>query len=103
MIRVTGAPDIATAVPGHNRGIADSPWPEHGLVRGYGVMSLPLSSGHLLDLRVFHETTFGPFVSVWHCDPHGLWSIFVDGRTPPTPAPATSAPRSREPSRPGSR
>ena len=48
-------------------------------VTGWGVFALPLSSAHVLALRVFPEGTFTPYVAVWHRDPEGRWSIYVDG------------------------
>jgi hypothetical protein len=57
----------------------DAPWPDHEYVKGWGVMGLPLDSGHYLALRVFPENDFSPYKTVWHRDPEGQWSIFVDG------------------------
>src|ERR1700742_2799472 len=48
-------------------------------VNGWGVFALPFATGHVLALRVFPHNDFGPYVSVWHRDPHGRWSIYVDG------------------------
>jgi hypothetical protein len=56
-----------------------APWPDHEYVKGWGVFGLPFSSGHVLALRVFPENDFGPYRTLWHRDPDGLWSIFVDG------------------------
>ena len=42
-------------------------------------MGLPFDSGHYLALRVFPENDFSPYKTVWHRDPEGQWSIFVDG------------------------
>ena len=56
-----------------------APWPGHEYVKGWGVFGLPFSSGHLLALRVFPENDFGPYRTLWHRDPDGRWSIFVDG------------------------
>jgi hypothetical protein len=55
------------------------PWSGHEYVRGWGVMSLPFDSGHVLALRVFPENDFSPYRTVWHRDPEGDWSIYVDG------------------------
>jgi hypothetical protein len=41
--------------------------------------TLPFDSGHVLALRVFPENDFGPYRAVWHRDPGGRWSIYVDG------------------------
>ena len=57
----------------------EPPWPDHEYVKGWGVMGLPFDSGHYLALRVFPENDFSPYVTVWHRDPEGRWSIFVDG------------------------
>jgi len=57
----------------------DPPWPGHEYVRGWGVMGLPFDSGHVLALRVFPENDFSPYRTVWHRDPEGHWSIYVDG------------------------
>ncbi|MEV2221295.1 hypothetical protein AB0E01_15600 [Nocardia vinacea] len=65
-----------TDLPEH-RGHA--PWPGHEYVKGWGVFGLPFDSGHILALRVFPENDFGPYKTVWHRDPDGRWSIFVDG------------------------
>jgi hypothetical protein len=43
------------------------------------VFGLPFASGHVLALRVFPENDFSPYRSVWHRDPDGNWSIYVDG------------------------
>lgn len=56
-----------------------APWPGHEYVRGWGVFCLPFDSGHVLALRVFPESDFGPYRTVWHRDPAGRWSIHVDG------------------------
>lgn len=56
-----------------------APWPGHEYVRGWGVFGLPFDSGHVLALRVFPESDFGPYRTVWHHDPAHNWSIYVDG------------------------
>lgn len=56
-----------------------APWQDHEHVKGWGVMGLPFDSGHYLALRVFPENDFAPYKTVWHRDPEGRWSIFVDG------------------------
>lgn len=56
-----------------------APWPDHEYVKGWGVMGLPFDSGHYLALRMFPENDFAPYKTVWHRDPDGRWSIFVDG------------------------
>ena len=59
--------------------IGSSPWANHEHVRGYSVMVAPFSSGDLLGLRVWSQSDFGPYVSVWHRSPDGDWSIYSDG------------------------
>ena len=56
-----------------------APWHGHEYVKGWGVMGLPFDTGHYLALRVFPENDFAPYKTVWHRDPQGSWSIFVDG------------------------
>ncbi len=56
-----------------------APWPGHEYVKGWGVFGLPFDSGHVLALRVFPEGDFGPYQTVWHRDPGGRWSMYVDG------------------------
>jgi len=92
------------AVRGH------APWPGHEYVKGWGVFGLPFDSGHVLALRVFPENDFGPYRTVWHRDPSGRWSIYVDGPrldaacrdTTARPATSPRAPRSGSPG-PGQR
>ena len=44
---------------------------------GYGVMSCPFDSGHILCLRRFSASSVGPaYTSVWHRDPDGEWSFY---------------------------
>lgn len=46
---------------------------------GYGVMSCPFASGHILALRRFPATSAGPgYTSVWHRDPEGRWVFYQD-------------------------
>lgn len=56
-----------------------APWPNHEYVKGWGVFGLPFDSGHVLALRVFPEGSFSPYRTLWHRDPSGRWSIYVDG------------------------
>jgi len=45
---------------------------------GYGVMSVPFRSGHILALRRFPASSIGPgYSSVWHRDPQGRWTIYT--------------------------
>src|SRR5215213_4635419 len=46
---------------------------------GYGIMGLPLASGHVLALRRFPASSLGPgYTSVWHRDPSGDWAFYSD-------------------------
>jgi hypothetical protein len=56
-----------------------APWHNHEYVKGWGVFGLPFDSGHVLALRVFPENDFAPYRTLWHRDPQGAWSIYVDG------------------------
>lgn len=67
--------------------VTTSPWSGYEHVRGYAVMMLPFSSGHLLGLRVWPQNDFAPYVSVWHCTPEGHWSIYIDGPSLKTTCP----------------
>ena len=58
---------------------SEARWPGYEYVRGWGVFGLPFDSGHVLGLRVFPQNPFAPYATVWHRDPTGRWSIFVDG------------------------
>lgn len=60
--------------------MGEAPWPGHEYVRGYGVFGLPFDSGHVLALRVFPQSSFGPYRTVWHRDPGGRWSIYADAQ-----------------------
>ena len=45
--------------------------------RGYGVMGLPFSSGHILGLRRWTASSVGDrFTSIWHRDPIGHWTFY---------------------------
>jgi hypothetical protein len=66
------APDGNGGVGGGNPVAADT-------FAGYGLMSLPLESGHLLALRRFAYSSIGPpYVAVWHRDPAGRWTFHVN-------------------------
>jgi hypothetical protein len=58
--------------------LGEAPWPDHEYVRGWGVFGLPFDSGHVLALRVFPQSSFGPYRTLWHRDPEARWSIYVD-------------------------
>ncbi|WP_245672762.1 hypothetical protein [Aldersonia kunmingensis] len=70
---------IADRVSAIEPGVGQPPWPDHEYVRGWGVFGLPFDSGHVLTLRVFPQGSFAPYITVWHRDPAGSWSIYVDG------------------------
>lgn len=57
------------------------PSPVDGLeyFRGWVIHSHPFDSGHVLVLRVFPENVFAPYEAIWHRDPEGEWTIYVDG------------------------
>lgn len=79
--------------------VSASPWPDHEYGRGYGVMAMPTSKGHVLALRVFPENDFAPYVTVWHRAPeHDCWnwSIFVDGPRFDTACPRYYGPATRQ-------
>ena len=65
----------------------EPPWPGHEYVKGWGVFGLPFDSGHVLALRVFPENDFSPYRTLWHRDPEGRWSIYVDGQSADTACP----------------
>jgi hypothetical protein len=54
-------------------------WLNHEYVRGWGVFGLPFDSGHVLALRVFPDNDFSPYRTLWHRNPDGEWSIYVNG------------------------
>jgi hypothetical protein len=72
------APDLATELADQPFGVTTSPWRGYEANVGYAVVNLPMSTGHQLALRVFPRSDFGGYVSVWHRDPAGAWSQFVD-------------------------
>ena len=46
-------------------------------LRGYAVISLPFTSGHVLCLRCWPASSFGPgYQSVWHRAPDGAWTVY---------------------------
>jgi hypothetical protein len=56
--------------------------PEGGDERftGYGVMGMPLASGHYLALRDMVASSIGPaYRAIWHRDPDGRWTIHTTG------------------------
>src|SRR5260370_10145788 len=71
--------DIAALAQSLPASRADSPLSGSEHVGGFGIPALPFSSGHVLGLRVFAQTDFGPYRSLWHRDPAGAWTIYVDG------------------------
>ena len=47
--------------------------------RGYGVVGLPLASGHVLALRRHTASSIGPaYTCVWLRDPDGRWTFYAD-------------------------
>jgi hypothetical protein len=71
-------PSPATLTTAIEPDMGEAPWPGHEYVRGWGVFGLPFDSGHVLALRVFPQSSFGPYRTLWHRDPAGRWSIHVD-------------------------
>lgn len=46
---------------------------------GFGLMGLPLASGHVLALRHFPKSSIGPgYTAVWHREPSGAWRFYSD-------------------------
>jgi len=73
-------PSPATLTAAIEPDMGEAPWPGHEYVRGWGVFGLPLDSGHVLALRVFPQSSFGPYRTLWHRDPDGRWSIHADAK-----------------------
>jgi hypothetical protein len=69
---------IAARTSAFHEGTVEAPVPGHEYGRGWGVFALPFDSGHVLALRVVPQNSFVPYRTVWHRDPDGRWSIFVD-------------------------
>src|ERR1051326_3155616 len=69
---------IAARASASGEEVRDAPWPGYEYARGWGVLALPFDSGHVLSLRVSPQGSFAAFRTVWHRDPEGRWSIFVD-------------------------
>ena len=68
----------ATLTTAIDADMGEAPWPEHEYVRGWGVFGLPFDSGHVLALRAFPQSSFGPYRTLWHRDPEARWSIYAD-------------------------
>ncbi|MFI7004917.1 hypothetical protein [Streptomyces sp. NPDC050145] len=79
--------DLAARLSGPPVSGGSPPWPGYEYAKGWGVFGLPFDSGHVLALRVFPESSFGPYRTVWHGTPDGRWSIHVDGPRPDTACP----------------
>src|SRR5215204_4676177 len=71
--------DLATPLSALSDRRGQAPWPQHEYVRGWGVFGLPFDRGHVLALRVFPDNDFAPYRTLWHRNPEGEWSIYVDG------------------------
>lgn len=71
--------DLATKLSSLGAARGRAAWPNSEYVKGWGVFGLPFDSGHILALRVFPQNDFAPYRTVWHRDPNGSWSIYVDG------------------------
>jgi hypothetical protein len=79
--------DLATRLQSLPEQQGNPPWPNHEYVKGWGVFGLPFDSGLVLALRVFPENDFSPYRTLWHRDPQGRWSIYVDGQRLDTACP----------------
>jgi hypothetical protein len=79
--------DLAAKARGLDPEVGSSAWAGHEYGVGYGVLSLPFDSGHLLGLRAFPQNDFAPFVSLWHRPPGAGWAIYVDGPSLDTACP----------------
>lgn len=86
-IATGGVPDLRSELASLPVRIRPAPWRDHEHARGFGVIALPFSSGHVLGLRVFPENDFAPFVTVWHRDPDGAWTIHYDAVRPDVACP----------------
>ena len=71
--------DLAATLGNRAEAFGRASWPGYEYVKGWGVFGLPFDTGHVLALRVFPESDFGPYRTVWHRDPAGRWSIHVHG------------------------
>lgn len=87
--------DLAGQLQAIKPKVRPSPWVDHEHVRGYAVLMLPFASDHLLGLRVFPESDFAPYASVWHRTPNGGWSIYNDGPSLKTTCPRWWGPAAR--------
>ena len=71
-----GSPELAATELEERSNLFADPWERF---QGYGVMSLPFSSGHLLAFRRMTASSIGPaYSSVWHRDPSGSWTMYVN-------------------------
>lgn len=61
-----------------DEGVIRSPWRGHETVRGFAVMSLPFTTGHVLGSRFIPQSDFGPYSTLWLRQPDGRWSLHVD-------------------------
>ena len=80
-------PNLAARLTDLPERVGSPPWPGYEYVKGWGVFGLPFDSGHVLALRVFPENDFSPYRTLWHRDPDGRWSIYVDGQSADTACP----------------
>lgn len=71
--------DLRLDLGAHPGARGQAPWPGHEYVKGWGVFAQPFATGHVLALRVVRENDFGSYRTLWHRDPEGAWSIYVDG------------------------
>lgn len=85
--------DLATHLRDLPERQGDPPWPGYEYVKGWSVSGLPFDSGHVLALRVFPENDFSPYRTVCIETRKAASPSTSTGRTPTTPALATTARR----------
>lgn len=71
--------DLRLDLGGYPGTRGQAPWPGYEYAKGWGVFAQPFATGHVLALRVVRENDFGSYRTLWHRDPEGAWSIYVDG------------------------
>lgn len=87
--------DLRSRLTEPPNGAGRAPWPGHEYVKGWGVFGLPFESGDVLALRVFPESDFGSYHTLWHRNSIGEWSIYVDGPSLETACPRYYGPACR--------
>lgn len=54
-------------------------WRGFEQLSGWAILSLPFAGGDILGARAFPFSDLAPYRSVWHRNPAGEWSVYVDG------------------------